>query len=123
MTNSERDLRTFMAVAQDVAIARAKLMPTTPDIRRRAAALVAFGHEKIAEMRREELARRPTNVVSGTIREWIQKLARSEAIARLTGVWAQHPELQFAHRECDEMTDDDLRSALEDAMSLIERPE
>ena len=121
MTNSERDLRTFMAIAQDVAIARAKLMPTTPDIRNRAAALVAFGHEKIAEMRREELARRPTNVVTGTIREWIRKLTRSELIAELSAVWTKHPELQFAHRECDEMTDDDLRSALEDALSLIER--
>jgi hypothetical protein len=121
MTNSERDLRTFMAVAQDVAIAKAKLMPTTPDIRRRAAALVAFGHEKIAEMRREELASRPTNVVTGTIREWVQKLIRSELITQLTAVWTGHPELQFAHRECDEMTDDDLRSALEDALSLIER--
>ena len=110
-----------MAVAGDVATARAKLMPTTPDIRRRAAALVAFGHEKIAEMRREELANRPTNVVTGAIREWIQKLVRSDLITELTAVWTTHPKLQIAHRECDEMTDDDLRSALEDALSLIER--
>ena len=121
MTNSERDLRTFMAIAKDVAIAKAKLMPTTPDIQRRAAALVAFGHEKVAEMRREELARRPSNIVSGVIREAIRRLSRSETIAWLSQLWTQHPELQFAHRECDEMTDDDLRSALEDVMSLIER--
>ena len=121
MTNSERDLRTFMAIAQDVAIARAKLMPTTPDIRNRAAALVAFGHEKIAEMRRAELARRPSNVVTGTIRDWIGKLTRGELLAELSSVWTAQPQLQFAHRECDEMTDDDLRSALEDALSLIER--
>jgi hypothetical protein len=99
MTNSEQDLKTFMAVAGDVATARAKLMPTTPDIRRRAAALVAFGHEKIAEMRREELATRPTNIVTGTIREWILKLIRSELMTELTAVWTAHPELQFAHRE------------------------
>ena len=123
MTNSERDLRTFMAIAQNVAIAEAKLMPTTPDIERRAAALVAFGRDKIAEMRREELARRPSNVVAGTIREAIRKLTRAEVIARLSELWTQHPDLQFAHRECDDMTDDDLRSALEDAESLIERAE
>lgn len=120
MTKSETDLRTFMAIAQDVAIAKAKLMPTTPDIERRAAALVAFGREKIAEMRREELARRPSNVVSGAIREAIRKLTRSEVIARLSAIWMQHPEMQFAHRHCETMTDDDLRSALEDAESLIE---
>jgi hypothetical protein len=110
-----------MAIAKDVAIAKAKLMPTTPDIQRRAAALVAFGHEKIAEMRREELDRQPSNVVSGTIREAIRKLTRSEAIARLSALWSEYPALQFAHRECDEMTDGDLRSMLEDVMSLIER--
>ena len=121
MTKSERDLRTFMAIAQDVAIAKAKMMPTTPDIQRRAAALVEFGREKIAEMRREELARRPSNIVSGTIREAIRKLTRSEVIARLSEIWTQHPEMQFAHRHCETMTDDDLRSALEDAESLIER--
>ena len=121
MTKSERDLKTFMAIAQDVAIAKAKMMPTTPDIQRRAAALVEFGREKIAEMRREELARRPSNIVSGTIREAIRKLTRSEVIARLSEIWTQHPEMQFAHRHCETMTDDDLRSALEDAESLIER--
>jgi dihydroxyacetone kinase-like predicted kinase len=123
MTNSEQDLRTLMAVAQNVAIAKAKLMPTTPDIQRRAAALVAFEHERIAQMRREELARRPSNVVSGAIREAIRKLARSETIAWLSQLGTQHPELQVGHRECDEMTDDDLRSALEDALSLTERAE
>lgn len=121
MTKSQRDLRTFMAVARDVAIAKAERMPTTPDIQRRAAALVAFGRERIAEMRREELARRPSNVVSGAVRDAIQKLTRAEVITRLSQIWAQNPALQFAHRECDEMTDDDLRSALEDAESLLER--
>ncbi len=121
MTNNERDLRTFMAIAEDVAITKAKLMATTPEIARISEAAIAFGRERIAQMRREELARRPSNVVSGAIRETIRRMTRSEAIARLSQIWTVHPELQFAHRECDEMTDDDLRSALEDAESLIER--
>jgi hypothetical protein len=121
MTNSERDLRTFMKVMQDVAIAKAKLMPTTPDIQHRAARLVAFGHEKIAEMRRETLAQRRTNVVSGAIRDAFEALPRNEVIAKLTALWSTHPDLQFAFRECDDMPDDDLRSMLEDATSLIER--
>jgi hypothetical protein len=120
MTNSERDLRTFMQIAADVAIAKAKLMPTTPDIRARAAKLVAFGHEKIAEMRREALARRPSNVVTGAIRDAFKALTRNELVAQLTALWSAYPALQFAHRECEEMTDDDLRSALEDATWLIE---
>jgi len=119
LSKSERDLRTFMQIAQDVAIAKAKTMPTTPDIQRRAAALVKFGHERIAEMRRADLASRPSNVVSGTIRDAIRKLTRSEVIERLSALWTQHPEMQFAHRDCEHMTDDDLRSALEDAEALL----
>jgi hypothetical protein len=119
LTKTERDLKTFMAIAESVAIAKAKTMPTTPDIRRRAAALVRFGHEHIAKMRREDLASRPSNVLAATIRESIAKLSRSEVIAKLSALWTAHPQMQFAHRECEEMTDDDLRSALEDAESLI----
>ena len=119
MTKTERDLKTFMAIAEGVAIAQAKMMPTTPDIQRRAAALVRFGHDRIGQLRREELAARPSNVVVGAIRESIRKLSRSEVIAKLSALWTAHPQMQFAHRECEEMTDDDLRSALEDAESLI----
>ena len=119
LTKSERDLKTFMAIAESVAIAKAKAMPTTPDIQRRAAALVSFGHERIAEMRRADLAARPSNVVVGAIRDSIRRLSRSEVIAKLSALWAVHPEMQFAHRECEQMTDDDLRSALEDAETLI----
>lgn len=119
LTKSERDLETFMAIAQAVAIEEAKTMPTTPEIRRSAEALVKLGRERIAEMRRADLAARPSNVVLGAIRESIRKLSRAEVIAKLSALWAVHPEMQFAHRECEEMTDDDLRSALEDAESLI----
>lgn len=119
LTKSERDLKTFMAIAEGVAIAKAKTMPTTPDIQRRAAALVSFGNERIAEMRRADLATRPSNVVVGAIRDSIRRLSRSEVITKLSALWTVHPEMQFAHRECEEMTDDDLRSALEDAETLI----
>ena len=120
LTKSNRELEAFMQIAEDVAIAKAKTMPTTPEIRRTAAALVSFGHTRIAELRRAELASRPTNVVSGTIREAFRKLTRSEVIERLSAIWTAHPEMQFAHRECEHMTDDDLRSALEDAAALLE---
>lgn len=123
LSKTERDLKTFMAVAEGVAIAKAKTMSTTPDIQRRAAALVRFGHDRIAQMRREELAARPSNVVVGAIRESIRKLSRSEVIAKLSALWTAHPQMQFAHRECEEMTDDDLRSALEDVESLISTKE
>ena len=72
-------------------------------------------------MRREERAKRPSNVVSGAIRAAIQALSPAEVIARLTELRGQHPDMAFAHLDYEEMTDEDLRSALEDAESLIER--
>ena len=41
--------------------------------------------------------------------------------AYLTELRDVHPTMQFACRDYDHMADEDLRSALEDAMSLIER--
>ena len=120
MTQSQRDLRTFMALAQEAAIADAKLMPTTPDIKRRAHALAEFARDRIAEMRREERAKRPSNVVSGAIRAVIQAMSPARVLAHLAELRDAHPEMAFACRDYEQMTDEDLRSALEDAMSLVE---
>ena len=121
MTQSQRDLRTFMALAQEAAIADAKLMPTTPDIKRRAHALAEFARDRIAEMRREERAKRPSNIVSGAIRAAIQAMSLDRVRAYLSELRDGHPEMAFACRDYQQMTDEDLRSALEDALSLIER--
>ena len=121
MNQSQRDLRAFMAIAQEAAIADAKLMPTTPDIKRRAHALAEFARDRIAEMRREERAKRPSNIVSGAIRAAIQAMSPARVIADLTALCAGHPSMTFACRDYEQMTDEDLRSALEDAMSLVER--
>jgi hypothetical protein len=121
MNQSQRDLRTFMAIAQEQAIAEAKLMATTPEIKRRAHALVEFARDRMAQMRRDERAKRPSNVVSGAIRAAIQAMSPTHVMARLNELCAQHPEMQFAHRDYEHLSDDDLRSALEDAESLIER--
>lgn len=123
MTNTndtERDLKTFMAVAQAVAIEEAKHMPTTPEIERDALALAAFTREHLAAMRREELAQRPSNIVSGAIRPSILAMARDKVIARLRDLFVRHPQLQFCYRDFEQATDEDLRSALEDALSIVD---
>ena len=60
-------------------------------------------------------------LVSGKVRASILAMPIAEVWTELKRLWTLHPEMQLAHRECDGMSDDDLRSALEDAMSLIER--
>jgi len=121
MTQSEQDLNTYMAIACAVAVEEAKTMPTTPDLQRRAHALAEGARDRLAQMRREERAKRPSNVVSGAIRVAIQALSPAQVLARLTELRGQHPDMAFAHLDYEQMMDEDLRSALEDAESLIER--
>jgi hypothetical protein len=121
MNKSQRDLRTFMAIAQEQAIAEAKLIPSTPESRREAEAIVDWARDRMAAMRREERAKRPSNVVSGAIRAAIMAMNPAQIIARLTEVRAMYPDMQFAHRDYEHLSETDLRSALEDVESLIER--
>ncbi|MBA3462815.1 MAG: hypothetical protein H0T46_22860 [Deltaproteobacteria bacterium] len=120
---TDRDLATFMAVARAVATEEAKHMPTTPAIERDAAALVMFTREQLAEARRAELAAQPSNVVSGAVRPSILAMVRDKVLARLNQVIAAEPSLQFAHRDFETASDDDLRSALEDALVVAGLPE
>jgi hypothetical protein len=121
MTESQRDLNAFMAIAQASAVEEAKLMPTTPDIKKRAHALAEMARDRLARTAREERAKRPSNVVSGAIRSAIHAMSPAHVIARLTELRGLHPDMAFAHLEYEYMTDEDLRSALEDAESLFER--
>jgi len=50
-------------------------------------------------------------------------MSPAQAIARLTELRGLHPDMAFAHLDYDHMTDEDLRSALEDAELLFERGE
>ena len=50
LTQSERDLNAFMAIASAVAIEEAKLMPSTPEVKREAKALVEFAKAKLAAL-------------------------------------------------------------------------
>lgn len=121
MTEGQRDLKAFMAIAQASAVEEAKLMPTTPDIKKRAHALAEMARDRLASMAREERAKRPSNVVSGAIRAAIQAMSPAQVIARLSELRVLHPAMSFAHLDYEDMTEEDLRSALEDAESLVER--
>ena len=120
MTKSERDLRTFEAIQIALAKEDAKRMPTTPEIERQVDALYAAGRRRMAQLRYAENSLWPIKIVSGEIRPEIRAMSRAEVIAQLGEMRAKHPEMQYAHRDCETLTDDDLRSMLEDAMKLIE---
>ena len=121
MTQSEQDLNAYMAIARAVAVEEAKTMPTTPDLQRRAHAIAEAARDRLAQIRREERAKRPSNVVSGAIRDAIKAMSLAQLVAKMNERRAQHPEMQFAHRDFEHLSEDDMRSALEDIESLFER--
>ena len=120
MTKLERKLRSFEAVQIALAIEDAKHMPTTPEIERQVASLYAAGRRRMAQLRYAENALWPVTIVSGEIRPEILALSRSEVIAQLGEIRAKYPQMQYAHRDCESLSDHDLRSMLEDATRLTE---
>lgn len=124
MTNKlERRLRSFEALQIALAIEDAKHMRTTPEIERQADSLYATGRRYMAQLRYAENALWPVTVVSGEIRPEILAMSRAEVIAQLGEMRAKHPQLQYAHRDCEAVSDHDLRSMLEDATRLTEGKE
>ena len=106
MKKSQRqDLTAFMAIAQMVAEVDAGGVPTSDADRRSA--------ERAAQAMRE---RHP----SGAPRARVQSLTRAAALAELDALRAAFPSLQFAHRDLTYVSDDDVRSALEDALFVLD---
>jgi len=55
------------------------------------------------------------------VRPSILAMARDAMEAMLSAVFVARPDALIAHRDLTAMTDDDLRTALEDALTLLER--
>jgi hypothetical protein len=116
----ERELRRFEAVQIALAKADAEHMPTTPEIEREVEALYTAGRRRMAEIRHAEHARLPLQILSNEIRPEILAMSRTEVITRFAELRARHPQLQYAHREGEALSDRDLRAMLEDAMKLLD---
>jgi hypothetical protein len=122
-TKQERRLRSFEAVQIALATEDAKHMPTTPEVERQVDALYAAGRRRMAQLRYAENVLWPVKIVSGEIRPEIDAMNRAELIAALREMRVSHPQLQYAHRDCETLSDHDLKSMLEDATRLTERKE
>ena len=120
---TDPDFNVLMGLIDARATAYAKQMPTTPELHASSKRIVERGRDELARQRREERARRPSNVVNGAIRAAIRAMSPSHVFAELTEMVRVHPDLHCAHRDLTHLSESDLRSALEDAMSLVERKE
>lgn len=117
-----KHLATLEAIA-DAAVA-VELEEGVPDKESRVAAARyhAIVSDRLGEMRRAELARiaEPSRE-RRAIRPALLAMARDALVAEYARLKAAHPELGFAHRKLAEITDDDLRTMIEDIYWMVER--
>jgi hypothetical protein len=72
--------------------------------------------DRMAELRRAELERHgPATVERRPIPDWLLALPRAALEATLAAMRASTPSLGFVHRNLTEVTDDDLRTMIQDA--------
>ncbi len=122
-TKTERRLRSFEALQIALATEDARHMPTTPEIERQVETLYAAGRRRLAQLRYAENALWPVTIVTNEIRPAILALSRDEVMAQLGELHVRHPEMYSLHRECEALSDHDLRTMLEDALRLVEDKE
>ncbi len=78
----------------------------------------------VANMREAVLAKQRVDRAAARVkrvRPSIFAMARDAMEARFNALFSAHPDAVIAHRDLTALTDDDLRSALEDAETLVER--
>lgn len=106
----DNDVQTLDILTTEAGLAAMEDGPSTPEDKRWAGELVASAQERIAEMRRNLLpASEPIKRI-GPLRPGLLALSRDALVAmldKLTATWG--PQVQYAHRSLDELTDNDLR--------------
>lgn len=109
-----KNVRLYEALAHEVAMDAAERRELTPELREESRRLHAFAQTLIAQMDRDYARDRG-------VRPAIAAMDRPSLLARLGRIFEVQPRAVFAFRDFEHMSDHDLRSALEDAESLLER--
>lgn len=110
-----KTLRMYEALAHDVAMDAAERRELTLEQREVSRRMLAFAHARLEEMDRADSPR------CRNVRAAIMAMERPSMLQRLAAIFAAQPGAVFAHRDFERLSDDDLRTALEDAESMLER--
>ncbi len=123
MTNRERKLRGFEALQIALATEDAKRMVTTPEIQRQVDSLYAAGRRQMAEARQRENVLWPVQTASAEIRPAIAAMDLVVVKQQLAMMRVMNPGMSCLFRDCETLSDHDLRTMLEDATKLTEGKE
>lgn len=116
MKNSTKHIDVLEALADAAARSEEDEGNPTPASRAAARRYQALISDKMAEMRRAELDRHgPATVERKPIPHWLLAMPRAALETMLAALREQCPSLGFAHRNLTEVTDDDLRTMIQDA--------
>jgi hypothetical protein len=121
MNEIKKHLNTLEALA-DVAV-EVELAEGRPTKESRSAATRyhALVSDQLAAMRRAELAQvGEPNINRRPIRTSLMEMAHKALVAEFTRLKRLHPDKGFAHRKLTEVTDDDLRTMIEDIYWSVE---
>ena len=111
----DKNLRLYEALAHDVAMDAASRRELTDEQREQSRQLLELTHKRLARLER---AQRKS---ARKVRDEIAALPRASLLQRLGDLFATQPRAVLAFRDVEQMSDDDLRSTLEDALQMIER--
>lgn len=112
-----KNLRLYEAIGHEIAMDAAERRELTPEQEAISRRMFAFAHAHVDNMERVLSPRRRK------VRAAIAAMERPSLLQRLGELLALKPNTVFAHRDLTGLSDDDLRIALEDAESMLERME
>src|SRR5687768_16707917 len=120
MKKASRHIDVLEALADAAARAEEDEGRPTPASRAAALRYQAVISDKLAAMRRAELDRHgPATIERKTIPEWLLAMPRAVLEATLSAIRESYPTLGFAHRNLTEITDDDMRTMIQDALAAM----
>ena len=114
MKNKTFDL--YETLAHEVAMDAAAKRELTDGQREISKRLLASAHARLEKLERAQRAKAPRKV-----RPEYEALERPALMSRLRDLFARQPRAALAFRDLDNVSEDDLRIALEDAAALIAR--
>jgi len=112
----DKTIDLYETLAHEVAMDAAAKRELTDGQREISKRLLANAQARLAKLERARRAKAPRKV-----RAEYEGLERQTLLSRLRDLFASQPRAALAFRDLDNMSDDDLRIALEDATALIER--
>ncbi len=112
----DSNVRLYEAMAHEVAMDAAARRELTTEQREESRELLSLVRDRLAELERIRRRCEPRKV-----RGEVAAMHRRSLLERLGELLAVQPRAVYAFRDLDSMSDDDLRNALEDALSMTER--